>query len=83
MGKLTFKTQLIIGIILIIIANVLSFALHNGIFSNISWVIYGVLFIINPVYPERSGYNEKKAKMGARTAGIVCIIFGFITRFIV
>ena len=53
MEKLTFGIQIIIGIILIIIANVLSFVLHNGIFSNISWVIYGLLFIINPVYPKR------------------------------
>ena len=66
--KLTFGIQIIIGIILIIIANVLSFVLHNGIFSNISWVIYGLLFIINPVYPERYGNNEKKAKLGVRIA---------------
>ena len=83
MGKLTFKRQIILGIILIIAGNMLAFVLHKGIFSNIMWIIYGLLFVINPVYPERSGYNEKKAKMGARTAGIVCIIFGFITRSIV
>lgn len=73
MEKLTFGIQIIIGIILIIIANVLSFVLHNGIFSNISWVIYGLLFIINPVYPERYGNSEKKAKLGVRIAGIICI----------
>ena len=83
MKKLTFKTQLIIGIILIIIANVLSFALYNGIFSNISWVIYGLLFIINPVYPKRCRNNEKKAKLGVRTAGIICIAVGLLTRFAV
>ena len=73
MEKLTFGIQIIVGIILIIIANVLSLVLHNGIFSNISWVIYGLLFIINPVYPERYGNNEKKAKLGVRIAGIICI----------
>lgn len=83
MGKLTFKRQIILGIILIIAGNMLAFVLHKGIFSNIMWIIYGLLFVINPVYPERSGYNEKKAKMGARIAGIVCIIVGLITRFIV
>lgn len=83
MGKLTFKRQIIFGIILIIAGNMLAFVLHKGIFSNIMWIIYGLLFVINPVYPERSGYNEKKAKMGARIAGIVCIIVGLITRFIV
>ena len=83
MEKLTFRIQIIIGIILIIIANVLSFALHNGIFSNISWVIYGLLFIINPVYPERYSNNEKKAKLGVRIAGIICVAVGLLTRFAV
>ena len=56
---------------------------HNGIFSNISWVIYGLLFIINPVYPERYGNNEKKAKLGVRIAGIICVAVGLLTRFAV
>ena len=67
MEKLTFGIQIIVGIILIIIANVLSLVLHNGIFSNISWVIYGLLFIINPVYPER-------CRLPAQTD--TCAIFG-------
>ena len=83
MEKLTFGIQIIIGIILIIIANVLLFFFHYVIFSNISWVIYGLLFIINPVYPERYGNNEKKAKLGVRIAGIICIAVGLLTRFAV
>ena len=53
MGKLTFKRQIIGGIILIIAGNILAFVFHKGIFSNIVWIIYGLLFIINPVYPEQ------------------------------
>lgn len=82
-GKLTFKRQIIIGIILIIVGNILAFTFHKGVFSNIVWIIYGLLFIINPVYPEKYRYNEIKAKIGAKVAGIVCIIVGLITRFIV
>ena len=81
--KLTFKRQIFGGIILIIAGNIFAFVFHKGIFSNIVWIIYGLLFIINPVYPEQYRYNEKKAKMGARIAGIICIIVGLITRFIV
>ena len=40
-------------------------------------------FIINPVYPERYGNNEKKAKLGVRIAGIICIAVGLLTRFAV
>lgn len=83
MKKLTFKRQIIFGIALIVVGNTLAFVFHKGIFSNIVWIIYGLLFIINPVYPEKYRYNEKKAKIGVRIAGTICIIIGLITRFIV
>lgn len=81
MKFLTFKRQIIFGIILVVIGNILAFALHNGIFSNIAWIIYGLLFILNPVYPERC--DGKKGKLGARIAGAICIVIGVITKFIV
>ena len=81
MEKLTFKRQLFLGIVLIIAGNILAFIFRKGIFSNIAWILYGLLFIINPVYPERYRDNGKKAKVAARIAGIVCIIVGVITRF--
>ena len=81
MEKLTFKRQLFLGIVLIIAGNILAFIFRKGIFSNIAWILYGLLFIINPVYPERYRDNGEKAKVAARIAGIVCIIVGLITRF--
>ena len=81
MEKLTFKRQLFMGIVLIIAGNILAFIFRKGIFSNIAWILYGLLFIINPVYPERYRDNGKKAKVAARIAGIVCIIVGVTTRF--
>ena len=81
MEKLTFKRQLFLGIVLIIAGNILAFIFRKGIFSNIAWILYGLLFIINPVYPERYRDNGGKAKIAVRIAGIVCIIVGLITRF--
>lgn len=81
MEKLTFKRQLFFGIVLIIAGNILAFIFGKGVFSNIAWILYGLLFIINPVYPERYRDNGEKAKAAARIAGIVCIIVGVITRF--
>ena len=81
MEKLTFKRQIFFGIVLIIAGNILAFIFRKGIFSNIAWILYGLLFIINPVYPERYRDNGEKAKVAARIAGIVCIIVGLITRF--
>lgn len=70
MKILTFKRQIILEIILIIIGNMLAFVFHNGIFTNIVWIMYGLLFIINPVYPEQY-IIERKGKIGARIAGII------------
>ena len=81
MEKLTFKRQLFLGIVLIIAGNILAVIFRKGIFSNIAWILSGLLFIINPVYPERYRDNGKKAKVAARIAGIVCIIVGVTTRF--
>ena len=82
MRILTFKRQIILGVIFVITGNTLAFIFRNGIFSNIVWIIYGLLFLLNPVYPKQY-INEKKGKTGARIAGVLCILIGFITRFIV
>ena len=76
MKNLTFKKQIILGIVLIIIGKLLEFAFHNGIFSNIAWILYGLVFLLNPVCPER--YDNKAGKLGARFAGILCIIIGLL-----
>jgi len=83
--KLTFKLQLLSGVILVIIGSTLSFAFHNGIFLNIAWIVYGLLFILNPVYPERlkQANGEKTAKRVMRIAGVLCILIGLLTRYIV
>ena len=81
MRGLTFQRQIVLGIVLIIVGNLLAFTFHSGIFSNIMWILYGLLFILNPVYPEQS--DSKKGKKGARIAGIICIAVGLLTRFIV
>ncbi len=80
--QLTFKQQMLVGIGLIILAGILSQVFHNGIFHNIAWVIYGLLFIINPVSPESWAYADpKKMKKGCYIAGAICIIIGILTYF--
>lgn len=81
MRGLTFRRQIVLGIVLIIVGNLLAFTFHKCIFSNIMWILYGLLFILNPVYPEQS--DCKKGKKGARIAGVICIAVGLLTRFIV
>lgn len=80
--KITFKQQIFIGIILIIVGNVLALFLQKGLFANIAWVLYGLILIVNPVYPERYSNDVKKAKSGSRIAGIICILVGILTKYI-
>lgn len=82
MRKITFKRQVFIGIMLIAVGNILSLILHEGLCANIAWVLYGLVLIINPVYPERSN-DAKKAKWGIRIAGIICVLVGVLTRYVV
>lgn len=80
--KITFKQQVFIGIILIIAGNVLALILHKGLFANIAWILYGLILILNPVYPEKYSNDEKRAKLGSRIAGIICILAGILMRYI-
>ena len=80
--KITFKQQIFIGIILIIVGNVLALFLQKGLFANIAWVLYGLILIVNPVYPQRYSNDVKKAKLGSRIAGIICILVGIPTKYI-
>jgi len=80
--KITFKQQVFIGIILIIAGNVLALILHKGLFANIAWILYGLILILNPVYPEKYSNDEKRAKLGSRIAGIICILTGILTGYI-
>ena len=82
MKKITFKQQVFIGIILVVVGNVLSLFLHKGLFANIAWVLYGFILILNPVYPERYSNDVKSAKLGSRIAGIICILVGILTKYI-
>ena len=49
MIKFTFKRQLMLGIMLIILGNVLAFVFHRGILANIAWIVYGLMFLVNPI----------------------------------
>ena len=83
MIKITFKKQVRLGIMLIVVGNILALFLHKGLFANLAWVLYGLILILNPVYPQKYSNNIKKAKWGSRIAGIICILIGILTRYVV
>ena len=79
---LTFKQQMLVGIGLIILSIILSQVFRNGIFHNIAWIIYGLLCVLNPVWPESRTYADpQKMKKACYIAGAICIMIGLLTRF--
>ena len=82
MKKFTFKQQILYGIVLVIVGNSIAFVSHNGIFANITWIIYGFTLLINPVYPERASWTlgDKKARTVIRLCGVICILLGILIR---
>ena len=80
MKKLTFDKQIIIGLAVLLIAYIGSWIFKQGIFVNAAWVLYGLAFIIHPVYPEISK-DVKNIQLWVRLAGVLCVLVGIITRF--
>ena len=80
--KLTFKVQALLGITVLPFAFLFARILNNSLFLNVAWIMYGVLFLVNPVYPPKySCLGEKRCRKEARIAGIICIILGMIIKF--
>lgn len=83
MKQWTFQKQIGLGMVLLIASGLLAGIFHNGIFLNLAWILYGLLFVIHPVYPEQAKlrYSEETAQKIARIAGLICVAIGLITKF--
>lgn len=80
MKNITFKRQIYIGIALFTITSILVSIIKKTIFINIAWIIYGLLFIFNPVYP-KANMSEEKGRKAAKIAGWVCFAIGLFSKF--
>ena len=74
-----FRRRLGIGIILLAGASMIGMLTKIGIFYNLAWIIYGLSFIIRPVYPANL-QGVKNAELWVRVAGGVCILIGLLVR---
>ena len=82
--KLTFKQQVIVCFAVFIINIILAHTFQSGWFHNLSWLIYGVLLIVNPVLPEQwcnAKAYPKSATIGCRIAGAICVYIGATGQF--
>ena len=77
--KLTYKAQMIVSVIIIILGNVLTDAFGFWIYRSIAFAICGLLFIVYPVVPKHLEGIEK-AVFWTRIAGVILILIGIFTR---
>lgn len=76
---ITFKRQLLLGVILAFVSCFISIVFKISIILNIAWILYGFLWIFHPVCPE--SYNNNKGIQLSRIGGIICVLIGLIVNF--
>ena len=83
MKQLSFKIQCYISLVIIMCAFLFGQLFKMGILHNICWILVGLLFVINPVWPQVWDWRDhKELKKGVRIGGIlVIVIFGFLVRY--
>lgn len=82
MKKLDFKWQIRISLGLLLLCFVLATATKIAWLHKLGWIIYGLMFILNPVWPKAwDWYDHDKLRLGCRIAGVLCIVWALITRF--
>lgn len=79
MKKLTFRNQLILGVIILLAGFACATVTKIAVCANIGWIIYGLLFVIHPVWPENA--RSPRMALYMRLTGVVIILLGLIARF--
>ena len=75
----TFKTQMLICLVVILLANVISTILKHWIYRSGGFVICGLLWLIHPVLPNGAEVS-KRTLLWTRIAGVILILIGVFTR---
>ena len=77
--KLTYKVQMIISAVIIILANIITEIFDSWIYRSIGFAICGLLWIAHPVLP--SGAEVSKRTLSwVRIAGVILVLIGVFTR---
>ena len=77
MIKFSFKQQIITTAIVLLGTFLLSILLKQGIFFNLGWIVSGLMFVLNPVYPDLSvNANLDNIEKSIRVVGIVLVAIG-------
>lgn len=83
LNQISFKIQGYISLAILICGLFLEQIFKMGVFHNIAWILIGLLFVVNPVWPKMWDWrNHDDLRKGIRIgSALVIIIFGFMTRY--
>lgn len=83
MKKISFRVQCYICAGILLVCFILIYALETAIFNNIAWILVGLLFVINPVWPKSLDWQDHaKLKRAMRIAGVlVILIYGLLVQY--
>ena len=77
--KPTYKMQMIISVVIIVLANILTEIFAFWVYRSIGFGICGLIWIIHPVLPDGAEIS-KRTLLWTRIAGIILILIGIFTR---
>ena len=77
--KLTYRKQMALAVIVIILANMITDVFEFWLYRSIGFGICGLMWIIHPVVPDGMKEN-KQTVFWTRIAGIILILIGIFTR---
>lgn len=77
--KLTYKAQMILSVIIIILANILTEIFDSWIYRSIGFGVCGLLWVIHPVLLKGADVS-KRTLLLTRIAGVILILIGVFTR---
>ena len=83
MKQLSFKAQVYMSLVILVCVFVLGQFFKMGILHNIGWIIIGLLFLINPVWPKDVDWRDHdELKKGIRIGSVlVIIVYGFLVHY--
>ena len=83
MKQLSFKAQVYMSLVILVCVFVLGQFFKMGILHNIGWIIIGLLFLINPVWPKAVDWRDHdELKKGIRIGSVlVIIVYGFLVHY--
>lgn len=78
--RLTYKNQLLLSCVIILLFNILNTIFHHWILSSIGWWLCGFLWVIHPVSTKNMEHTKKNLLI-IRIAGVMLVIVGLVVRF--